>query len=266
MTKAVFFDIDGTLLDGTNGHFYLSERVKAALNRLKSAGHYIFIATGRPYAFLQKEILNFGFDGYVLLNGAVVMFDGKIIFKRALDNAVVKKICDYAVSEGIEYILEGHPQIYFKREFKAVEDFFHKINVDYSDFVRDFEIDDAETYKIECATFRKDVENIDAIYKKIIAMDGITGWSDPFRFKNLDLSSDKITKADGIFYMLNYIGVDVKNSYAFGDGYNDIQMIESVGTGIAMGTAGESLRRKAKFVVPNVREDGVAIGIEKYVL
>lgn len=266
MTKAIFFDIDGTLLDGIGGITSITERVKAALKRLKSAGHYIFIATGRPYAFLQREILNFGFDGFVLLNGAVVMLDGKIIFKQALDNADVKKICDYAVSEGIEYMLEGHPQVYFRREFKAVENFFHKINVDYSDFVRDFEIDDAETYKIECVTFRKDVDNLDVIYKKILATEGFTGWSDPFRFKSLEVSSNKITKAEGIFCMLNYIGVDVKNSYAFGDGYNDIQMIERVGTGIAMGTASDYLKSKAKFVVPSVHEDGVAIGIEKYIL
>ncbi len=266
MTKAIFFDIDGTLLDGIGGITSITDRVKAALKRLKSAGHYIFIATGRPYAFLQREILNFGFDGFVLLNGAVVMLDGKIIFKQALDNADVKKICDYAVSEGIEYMLEGHPQVYFRREFKAVEDFFHKINVDYSDFVRDFEIDDAVTYKIECVTFRKDVDNLDVIYKKILATEGFTGWSDPFRFKSLEVSSNKITKAEGIFCMLNHIGVDVKNSYAFGDGYNDIQMIERVGTGIAMGTASDYLKSKAKFVVPSVHEDGVAIGIEKYIL
>lgn len=266
MTKAIFFDIDGTLLDGIGGITSITDRVKAALKRLKSAGHYIFIATGRPYAFLQREILNFGFDGFVLLNGAVIMYDGKIIFKQALDNAAVKKICDYAVSEGIEYMLEGHPQVYFRREFKAVEDFFHKINVDYSDFVRDFEIDDAVTYKIECVTFRKDVENLDVIYKKILETEGFTGWSDPFRFKSLEVSSSKITKAEGIFCMLNHIGVDVKNSYAFGDGYNDIQMIERVGTGIAMGTASDYLKSKAKFVVPSVHEDGVAIGIEKYIL
>ena len=266
MTKAVFFDIDGTLLDDVGGITSLTERVKAALKRLKSAGHHIFIATGRPYAFLQKELLNFGFDGYVLLNGALIMLDGKIIFKQALDNAVVKKICDYVVSEDIEYMLEGHPQIYYKREFKAVEAFFHKINVDYSDFVRDFEIDDKEIFKIECRTFRNDSDNLNAIYEKINAMEGIIGWSDPFRFRSLEISSNKITKADGIFCMLNHIGVDVKNSYAFGDGYNDIDMIQRVGTGIAMGTGSEELKRKAKFVVPSVHEDGVAIGIEKYML
>ncbi|MBR5913732.1 MAG: HAD family hydrolase [Selenomonadaceae bacterium] len=266
MTKAIFFDIDGTLLDGNAGIFNLTERVKTALNRLKNAGHYIFIATGRPYAFLQREILNFGFDGYVLLNGAVVIVDGKIIFRSPIDKSAVKKICEYVESEQIEYILESHPQIYFRRDAKAIEDFFRKIRVDCSNFIRDFEIDDVETFKVECVTFRRDVENLDKIYKKILETPNFTGWSDPFRFKSLEVSSNKISKADGIFKILNHFNIDIDNSYAFGDGFNDIEMISRVGTGFAMGTAGENLKQKAKFVVPSVHEDGVAVGIEKYIL
>ena len=266
MTKAIFFDIDGTLLDGNGGIYNLTDRVKTALKRLKSAGHYIFIATGRPYAFLQSEILNFGFDGYVLLNGALVIVDGKIISQSTLDKSAVKKVCEYAESEQIEYILESHPQIYFRRNAGAIEDFFRKIRVDYKNFVRDFEIDEVETFKIECVTFRRDSENLDKIYKKILAMDGFTGWSDPFRFKSLEVSSNKISKADGIFSILKHINIEVENSYAFGDGFNDTEMISRVGTGFAMGTAGENLKRQAKFVVPSVHEDGVAVGIEKYIL
>lgn len=266
MTKAIFFDIDGTLLDGNGGIFNLTDRVKTALNRLKSAGHYIFIATGRPYAFLQSEILNFGFNGFVLLNGALVIVDGKIIFQNPLDKSEVKKICEYADSENIEYILESHPQIYFRRNAGAIEDFFRKIRVDYSNFIRDFEIDEVETFKVECVTARRDFENIDRVYKKILATPGFTGWSDPLRFKSLEVSSNKISKADGIFNILKHINIGVENSYAFGDGFNDIEMISRVGTGIAMGTAGENLKRQAKFVVPSVKDDGVAVGIERYIL
>ena len=65
MKKAIFFDIDGTLIDARAGVPHFSPRLRAALNNLQNAGHYIFIATGRPRAFLQKEILDFGFDGFM---------------------------------------------------------------------------------------------------------------------------------------------------------------------------------------------------------
>ena len=115
-------------------------------------------------------------------------------------------------------------------------------------------------------TFRRDVETLDKIYKKILSTPGFTGWSDPFRFKSLEVSASTVTKAEGVLRVLEYIGVDVKNSYAFGDGYNDIEMIKTVGTGLVMGTAKDELKKFASYVVPGVHDDGVAFGIENYVL
>ena len=51
MDKLFFFDIDGTLLDGLSGLDYLTDYTKKALKKLKEDGHYIFIATGRPYPY-----------------------------------------------------------------------------------------------------------------------------------------------------------------------------------------------------------------------
>ena len=65
-------------------------------NRRQENGHYVFIATGRPYAFLSQAILNFGFDGFILANGAhVVVKDEKekslqkmAIFMQAMENII----------------------------------------------------------------------------------------------------------------------------------------------------------------------------------
>ena len=90
MKKAIFFDIDGTLIDCINGHIDLSHQVKQAIRRLQQEGHYAFIATGRPYAFLSEAILSFGFDGYILTNGAQVMIGNETIYKEPLDPTFVK--------------------------------------------------------------------------------------------------------------------------------------------------------------------------------
>ena len=54
MMKIVFFDIDGTLVDSFAGVKEMREDVKKSIKDLQAQGNYIFIATGRPYAFLSQ--------------------------------------------------------------------------------------------------------------------------------------------------------------------------------------------------------------------
>ena len=77
--------------------------------------------------------------------------------------------------------------------------------------------------------------------------------------------STKNTKASGILKILDHYGIEVKDSYAFGDGKNDIEMLNTVGRGIAMGNASEEIKQHADKVTLSVSEDGVAKGIEKFI-
>ncbi len=266
MNRAVFFDIDGTILDKEHGIAKITPRVESAMRKLQAAGDKIFIATGRPAAFIYGELLNFGFDGFVTSNGALVLVGGKVIFESKLDIEGVKKICAIAESENINYILESYPNNYLPRNFTAAENFCTKIGVDYTKFIRDFDFDKILVSKIECVTERTDAENLDVVYKKMLETPGFTGWADPFHYKSTEIYSDKVSKATGILKMLEYLKIPVENSYAFGDGRNDIEMIKTVGTGLVMGTAGDELKKFGKYVVPSVHEDGVAVGIENYIL
>ena len=266
MKKAIFFDIDGTIIDKEHGIPKLTPRVQKAMKNLQQEGNYIFIATGRPHSFMQKDILDFGFDGFVMSNGALIMMNGEVLFQSKLDSHAVKKLCDFAESENIEYMLESYPNTYWKKNFKACEDFFKKIGVDYSGFTTDFDIEKISVSKMEFISARKDLENVEIAYKKILEEPGFTGWADPFHFKTMEVYSDKISKATGILKVLEHLNIDVKNSYAFGDGYNDKEMIQTVGTGFVMATAKDDLKKFASEIVPSVQDDGVAIGIEKFIL
>ena len=266
MSKAVFFDIDGTILDRQHGIAEITPRVASAMRKLQAEGDKIFIATGRPVAFIYPEIYNFGFDGFVTSNGALVLAGGKVIFESALDMDAVKKICALAVAANLDYILESYPNNYLPRNFKQAENFLNQIGVDYSNFIRDFDFDKISVSKIECITERTDSENLEVVYKEILSVPGVTGWADPFHYKSTEIYSDKVSKATGILKMLEYLKIPVENSYAFGDGYNDSEMIKTVGTGLVMGTAKDELKKVGKYVVPGVHEDGVAFGIENYIL
>ena len=79
--KVLFFDIDGTLL---NSELKIPEGVKRELKRLKEAGHYLFVASGRPLAFISNQIIDAGFNGFVLCNGAHVELNHEIIYENRI--------------------------------------------------------------------------------------------------------------------------------------------------------------------------------------
>jgi len=84
--------------------------------------------------------------------------------------------------------------------------------------------------------------------------------------KSFELYSKKNTKATGIIKALEYLDIDINNSYAFGDGKNDIEMLETVGCGIAMGNACDSIKKYANEITTSIHDDGVATGIERFIL
>ena len=73
-------------------------------------------------------------------------------------------------------------------------------------------------------------------------------------------------KAKGIEKALEILNIPIENSYAFGDGDNDIEMLKTVGCGIAMGNASDYIKSCANRVTQTVGNDGVAFGINEYIL
>ena len=101
--KVLFFDIDGTLL---NSELKIPEGVKKELKRLKDAGHYLFVASGRPLAFISNQIIEAGFDGFVLCNGAHVELNHKIIFENRIPYEKVIGLMKMLESVDCEYNYE----------------------------------------------------------------------------------------------------------------------------------------------------------------
>lgn len=82
-----------------------------------------------------------------------------------------------------------------------------------------------------------------------------------------ELSTDVLphggSKAEGIKKVIERLPFDIGDTYAFGDGLNDLQMIEYVGTVVAMGNAVPELKEIADFVTKPVDEDGIAYAVKE---
>lgn len=262
--KAVFFDIDGTLINIMKQRPQMTARTRQAIRSLRCAGHRTFIASGRPLVYLDPELTEQDlFDGYVLMNGAAVFVDGSCIYEQPLPRQSVKDIVTLCEAHAVEYVLQGARQVCLRPEFRGLEEFYRSIGVHVDRFTRSYRLEDVQACKMEFLAFE---EEGGGVFGRLLAMPGLTGLMDPYHKKNMELYASDISKGSGILKVLAHLGIPVRDSIAFGDGLNDIEMMQTVGTGVAMGNAQPEVKAIARYEVPSVDEDGVAWGIEHIIL
>ena len=264
MNRAIFFDIDGTLLDGSQGIYKMSANTRSQIRRLQQDGDFVFLASGRPFAFLYEDLLNFGFDGFILMNGACITLHDEVIYKQPLPQKYVDDVCHTCEENKIEYILLGERHVYLDKRFHHLDAFFTSFHMPRSNFCDTFSLNEitGETFKME---FSPQDRRQSAICRGFVTPD-IDYLEDPRMNFHFELYAKQISKATGILKILDYLKIDRQNSYAFGDGKNDIEMLGTVGHSFAMGNAAAEVQALASHVVASVADDGVAKGIAQYIL
>lgn len=258
MKKAAFFDVDGTLIDCTIGIMDISDRVKKAIKDFQKAGNVAFVSSGRPYAFLNKELLNFGFDGFVLGNGAQVLINDETKFFSGIDKELVKEVVSNCERLNIDYCLQGPKYSYLKEDFTRILEYYREYGIT-NDFLEfNFNIDEVDVFKIEM--FPADEEGC----KYCESLDqGEFNCFKNYPGEVYEMYPVKNSKGEGLLKTIELEGVELKDSYAFGDGRNDIEMIQTAAHGIAMGNAVPELKEVANEFTDAIADDGIATYLEK---
>ena len=91
--------------------------------------------------------------------------------------------------------------------------------------------------------------------------DYVVNWSHPYM---VNMIPKEAGKSQAIRWCLQHLEVDQEDSYAMGDGFNDVDMLRAVGHGIAMGNASDNLKAAAEYVTLPVDEDGVVCALHHY--
>ena len=248
MIKAVFFDIDGTLVSFKT--HVVPKSTLHALELLKKKGIKVFIATGRH----RSSINNLGdleFDGYVTLNGGYV-FVGKddVIYKHSIPDKDIEALVRYQNQEGefpCAFVQEN--EIFMNYTDKAVNDVFHLLNFP-APPIRPIEDIYGKTVYQLIAFFTAEQEKR---IMKVLSHCESTRWNPLFT----DVVPHGSSKRVGIDKMLAHFHIGLDECMAFGDGGNDIQMLSHVGIGVAMGNASEEVMKSAAYVTTSVDENGI---------
>ena len=251
MKNIIFFDVDGTIYDGGDG---IHQAVIDAIHETQAKGNLCFICSGRPYGFIADNVRKIGFDGYVLANGASVLYNHQSLFVAYMDYARIRNFINYFDEEGFQYILATADHTYLKKEFTYLWDFYNTCNIDTNQFITDFDVDEVLYKTIKIEVYYRSPDNIPAL--NVMMYDFF--FMDQGSSLVGEITRQDITKGTGIRKTLEQLGIDQAHSYCFGDGANDIEMFKAVGHPIAMENAIDEIKNLSESVCASVYNDGVA--------
>jgi len=262
MSKLFFFDIDGTLIECEKGIFEIQINTKKALDQLKKQGDDVFLATGRCKCFIVDGVMKYPFSGYVTCNGAYVEYQGKEVYKQVVPAEAIKKTHDLCKERNLAYYFESNDYIYVLNknnprhiEFKDNWGMKDKVILD------EFDVDQIETYIGMIVVNSKD--DIKYVVEELSPYFDIQRHQSGLSF---DLTLKGESKAKGIKKLIEYLNTDIQDTIAFGDGRNDIEMLEEVGLGIAMGNAAVEAKHVADYVTDRVDNDGIVKALTHFSL
>lgn len=250
--KIVFFDIDGTLF---TKEMKMPVATKKAIQAIKKDGIHVGIATGRaPFMFetLQKEL---EIDTYVGFNGSYVALHGEVISKKPLSTEWLERLQREAQeNEHPMVFLDGNSAAADTGNHEAVAESLGYLKMPYPPVQKDF-YKNKEIYQALIFCNEKEEQ----MYRNTYRMFHFVRWH---RY-SIDILPFGQSKAEGIRSIVSHLGYSMEETAAFGDGLNDVEMIQEVGVGVAMGNAVDAVKESADFVTTHVNEDGIVNGLKK---
>ena len=244
--RIIFFDVDGTLIDPATS--CISEKTFHVLHKLQQKGILICIATGRPTASLP-DLKDLRPDVICAFNGSLCYTDSTIIHSVPISRQDVTTIMENAVRIGRPVSLATKDRLVANGIDKDLSDYYRLANLTLT-VSEDFDkASQEDVYQIMLGYREGDRAQLLQNTRQVkIAL----SWD-----RAADLISKESGKGSAVKKILEYFGLHAEQAMAFGDSYNDIQMLQAVGHGIAMGNAPEELKAVAAEVCGSVSQDGI---------
>lgn len=280
--RCISIDMDGTLL--TNEQTVSFENVNA-IREAQSQGITVVLNTGRAYDGAKKPLEGTGLElPIICYNGAEIRsIEGDILHAIYLDDQQVQSIKEILDAEGIYYQLftnkgvfthdyegtidliidmmkssnpnltEEELHVGAKRQFESLSltavDNFDELLADKSLHVYKFLSFSFDEERLERAAF-----SAESVEKTVVTSSGK---------ENLEINHEDAQKGLALETFVAQTGLDMKQTAAIGDNYNDISMFKKASYSIAMGNADEKIKQQVSFVTKSNEHDGVEHAIYK---
>ena len=269
MSKIIFLDVDGTLIDY---EAKLPASAAQAVNQARANGHKVYICTGCSKAEIEQRNLC-ELDGMIGGNGAYVEDHGHVVMHQGLSKEDVKHIVDWCNERHLGFYLEANSGMYCndymleqgpetmvkyaqgkgadltkaKESSKKFMDGF--IHLQGEDLYRD----DVNKISFILSCYQDHLDSQKEFPHLIANTWGGKGEVALYG----DLGPTGITKRHAIEVLLDYLGVDQKDTISFGDAKIDLSMFECCDYNVAMENGGEEIKAAADYITTDVNDDGL---------
>jgi len=250
----IIFDIDETLYINETDH--IPESAIKALDQLKDVGHTLAIATGRSFYSIRKreKFNNLPVDFYILANGQLVVKGEEVIYENAIEMDIINEVMTFANKQGIQL------------GFNTAT---HSFVTDLTEEVRQSFFANSTLPAVST-----DIESNGPIYQMWYFSENYADLAelskDRLRFipwrtnSGADILPAGVSKAVALKEALKNFGdIIPEKTIFFGDGMNDIELMEMADIGVAMGNGVEALKEVADFVTKNIEDDGIYYACEQ---
>ncbi len=266
--KVVALDIDGTLLKWVEGagstYEQIEPRVHDAVHRALDAGAHVVLASGRsPHGMTSiADLLDLRGQGDERV--WVVASNGAVVFRYPPVEVVHEETFD--AGPAVRAILARNPNVLVAVEERGIG---YRLNSPFpeGELSGDMIITDIDELvggpvsRVIIRDPEQSAEDFVALAEEL-GLHGtnyVVGWT-----AWLDLSPVGVSKASGLGYVVDELGLTRDDVLAIGDGRNDIEMLRWAGRGVAMGQAIQEVLDAADATTASVYEDGAAVELERY--
>ena len=246
--KAVFFDIDGTLLSFKTHQ--ISESTEQAIAALQAKGIKTILSTGRSINSID-HVKYLNFDGFITFNGGYcVAPQGDVLFKKCIDAADIQAILNYAKENALSFSFMSEKQISIHDVTPEIAGMYAHLNLPVPPLV---DMDNVDVHSVLQTNIFLGPEQEAAFMKAVMPNSVASRWTPLFADVNPLGQSKKV----GIDVFCEHFGISLGETMAFGDGGNDIEMLKHVKIGVAMGNANPEVKAIADYVTDDVDSDGI---------
>lgn len=263
----IALDLDGTLLDDEKS---LPEANRQALVRCAEMGIHIVPTTGRSADGIPQMVRELpGVNYAITTNGGVVVdLKNKKNLKRCvLSNEKTLELLEIISQYHVMYdpYVDGRgitqPQFIDHMKEYGLKKELQKLVRETRDVVPNIMgyLKESKKEAEKVNIYLADVKDRELLRRELKKVPGIIISSS--MYNNLEINAEGATKGEALLWLADYLHVDREGTLAFGDGENDVSMLQMAGIGVAMGNAEEQIRRAADQVTLTNVQNGVADAI-----